>query len=70
MAVPGIVQARNTFQRGPFHLGAFSGVIGWAATLWVAFITVAFVLPTVYPVTKDTLNYSPVGGRLSHDCPL
>lgn len=54
-------QARKTFVRGPFHLGRFSLLVGWVATLWVAFITVVFVLPTAYPVTKENFNYSPVG---------
>ena len=62
-------QARKTFQRGPLHLGRFSLVVGWLATFWVAFITVIFVLPTVYPVTKDTLNYASVRRRqLQHCC--
>ncbi|GAB4822974.1 hypothetical protein N2152v2_010020 [Parachlorella kessleri] len=55
-----ITVARKTFQRGPLHLGRFSLIVGWLATFWVAFITVVFVLPTVYPVTKDTLNYASV----------
>ena len=32
--------SRNTFVRGPFHLGQFSGVIGWTAVGWTAIATV------------------------------
>ena len=31
--------ARKNFERGPFHLGRWSTVVGWVAVLWVAFIT-------------------------------
>lgn len=32
--------ARKTFVRGPFHLGAFSDIVGIVAILWICFITV------------------------------
>nr|CAB3462980.1 unnamed protein product [Digitaria exilis] len=35
-------------------------LVGWIAVLWVVTITVLFSLPVSYPVTKDTLNYTPV----------
>ena len=115
-------QARKTFKRGPFHLGALSVPIGVTAVLWVCFLTVRwplgglaprahwqahtvalprrpsnappcspappqviFVLPTVYPVTKENLNYAgkgpgwllevaageaPTAGPLRAACPL
>ncbi|EFN58316.1 hypothetical protein CHLNCDRAFT_142334, partial [Chlorella variabilis] len=52
--------ARATFVRGPFHLGRLSLPIGITAVLWVVFVSCIFVLPTVYPVTKDNLNYAGV----------
>jgi hypothetical protein len=55
-----ITLARKTFVRGPFNLGQCSLLVGWVAVLWVATITVLFSLPVSYPVTKDTLNYTPV----------
>lgn len=48
------------FEPGPFNLGMFGPLIGTIACLWVAFLTVIFVLPNVYPVTYETLNYAPV----------
>lgn len=58
--------ARRWFKRGPFHLGAFSHVVGWVAVVWGLFISAALILPTAYPVTKENLNYSSVaiGGTL------
>ena len=48
------------FQRGPWHLGAWSRPIGIIAVLWVIFISVLFMLPTITPVTWVTFNYTPV----------
>ncbi len=47
------------FERGPWHLGRWSPLIGTVAVLWVAFITVLFMLPTASPVTLKTFNYTP-----------
>lgn len=48
------------FHEGPWTLGRWSAPIGWIAVIWVAFITVLFMLPTVNPVTRDTFNYTVV----------
>jgi amino acid permease (GABA permease) len=50
----------DAFQRGPWHLGRWSRLIGTVAVLWVVFITVLFMLPTVSPVTAKTFNYTPI----------
>ncbi|KAL6906044.1 hypothetical protein ACP4OV_003645 [Aristida adscensionis] len=55
-----VTLARKSFVPGPFNLGQYSILVGWIAVLWVATITVLFSLPVSYPVTKDTLNYTPV----------
>jgi uncharacterized BrkB/YihY/UPF0761 family membrane protein len=54
------LQQGDAFQRGPWHLGRWSRLIGTVAVLWVAFITVLFMLPTVNPVTVKTFNYTPL----------
>jgi amino acid transporter len=54
------LRAGNRFQRGPWHLGSWSRPIGIIAVLWVAFITILFMLPQVSPVTRDSFNYAPV----------
>lgn len=61
-----VTLARKSFVPGPFSLGRYSIFVGWIAVLWVATITVLFSLPVAYPITKDTLNYTPVavGGLL------
>ncbi|KAF9974567.1 hypothetical protein BGZ73_002002 [Actinomortierella ambigua] len=53
-----ITYSRNTFERGPIHLGPFSTIIGTVACVWVAFITVLFVLPGSYPVTTQNMNWT------------
>ncbi len=48
------------FVRGPWHLGRWSRPIGWTAVVWVGLITVLFMLPPAYPVTRLSFNYSVV----------
>jgi amino acid permease (GABA permease) len=52
------LRAGDRFQRGPWHLGRWSTPIGTIAVLWVVFITILFVLPTVNPINRDNFNYS------------
>lgn len=44
--------------RGPFHLGAFSYPVAIISCLWIAFISIAFILPQANPVDTQTLNYT------------
>jgi amino acid permease (GABA permease) len=46
------------FQRGPWHLGRWSYVVGWTAVTWVVIITILFMLPQVGPITFTTFNYA------------
>ena len=50
----------ENFVRGPWHLGRWSYVVGWIAVVWVAFITILFMLPTVSPITRGNFNYTVV----------
>ncbi|MGW5126550.1 amino acid permease [Streptomyces sp. NPDC004069] len=50
----------NEFVPGPWHLGKWSGVIGWVAIVWVVVICVLFVLPPTRPVNVDSFNYAPI----------
>ncbi|KAL8150716.1 hypothetical protein V2J09_020524 [Rumex salicifolius] len=61
-----VTVARKSFVTGAFNLGRYGVVVGWTAVLWVVTISVLFSLPVSYPVTSDTLNYTPVavGGLL------
>jgi amino acid permease (GABA permease) len=52
--------AGKRFQRGPWHLGRWSYVIGWIAVVWVLFISILFMLPQVYPINRDTFNYASI----------
>ncbi|XP_068643538.1 amino-acid permease BAT1 homolog [Aristolochia californica] len=55
-----VTLARRTFVPGPYNLGRYGVVVGWIAVLWVMTITILFSLPVAYPITRDTLNYTPV----------
>src|SRR5690242_16892105 len=48
----------ETFQRGPWHLGRWSYVVGWIAVVWVVIIFFLFMLPQVGPITFTTFNYT------------
>jgi amino acid permease (GABA permease) len=48
------------FQRGPWHLGRWSYLVGWAAVTWVVFISIYFLLPQFSPITYASFNYAPV----------
>ena len=50
----------RAFVRGPWHLGKWSALIGWVAVIWVAFITILFMLPQYSPITRASFNYAPV----------
>ncbi len=50
----------ESFERGPWHLGRWSRLVGTIAVVWVGFITVLFMLPQRSPVTRDTFNYAPI----------
>jgi amino acid permease (GABA permease) len=50
----------ESFQRGPWHLGRWSNIVGIIAVTWVVIITVLFMLPTVSPITVGNFNYTVV----------
>ncbi|KAL4072088.1 amino acid/polyamine transporter I [Scleroderma citrinum] len=49
---------RGRFTHGPFRLGSFSIPVATGAVVWIAFISIVFILPQANPVTSQTLNYS------------
>jgi amino acid transporter len=46
------------FQRGPWHLGRWSYLVGTIAVIWVILITILFMLPTASPITWADFNYT------------
>ena len=50
----------KNFVHGPWHLGNWSRPIGIIAVIWVVFISILFMLPTITPITAVTFNYTPV----------
>ena len=60
-ALPVLLRRMNReFRPGVWNLGKYSAWIGWIAIVWVAFISILFMLPTLTPITRDTFNYTPV----------
>jgi amino acid permease (GABA permease) len=54
------LRAGESFERGPWHLGRWSYVVGWIAVAWVTLICILFLLPQVFPITVTSFNYAPV----------
>jgi amino acid transporter len=49
------------FQRGPWHLGQWSRVVGIIAVVWIVFISILFLLPSAAPGNNlATFNFAPV----------
>lgn len=62
IAIPVFLRLRagHRFQAGPWNLGRWSRPIGIIAVVWVAFVTMLFLLPQTSPVTVDSFNYAGV----------
>jgi amino acid transporter len=54
------LRAGDSFEPGPWNLGARSRLVGTVATIWVVFIAVLFMLPQATPIRVDTFNYAPL----------
>ncbi|CAL8466364.1 g5900 [Coccomyxa elongata] len=52
-----VIEHRN-FQPGPFQLGRWHLPINLAAISWVVVSSTAFILPTMYPVSFETFNWT------------
>ncbi|KAK7390895.1 hypothetical protein VNO78_19081 [Psophocarpus tetragonolobus] len=55
-----VTLAKKVFVAGPFNLGRYGVIVGWVAVLWVLTISILFSLPVSYPITIESLNYTPV----------
>jgi len=51
---------RKTFEPAAWNLGRYSILCATIASIWIGFLTVILLLPQVYPVTAQTLNYAPI----------
>ena len=59
------LRARESFQKGPWHLGKWSYPIGWIAVIWVAFICIVLMMPQFSPggfglKLIDAMNFTPI----------
>ncbi len=52
--------AGDSFERGPWHLGNKSALIGWTAIIWVGLICLPLLLPQFSPITTSSFNYAPI----------
>ncbi|KAK5055977.1 hypothetical protein LTR84_012527 [Exophiala bonariae] len=51
---------RKSFVPAKWNLGRFSLPLAVIAALWILFLVAALVLPQLYPVDSQTLNYAPI----------
>lgn len=52
--------ARKRFEPAAWNLGRWSPFLGLIACLYILFLISVLVLPQLYPVTVETLNYAPI----------
>jgi amino acid transporter len=51
---------RKSFVPAKWNLGKFSAPLAAIATLYISFLFVVLLLPQLYPVDSETLNYAPI----------
>lgn len=51
---------RDAFRPARYNLGKWSVLIGTISCLYIMFQFVVLLLPQLYPVTAETLNYAPI----------
>jgi amino acid transporter len=51
---------RKTFVPAKWNLGKFSAPLATIASLWIMFLFAVLLLPQLYPVDANTLNYAPI----------
>jgi amino acid transporter len=54
------LRAGDDFEPGPWNLGRWGKPVAAVSVVWVAIITVLFMLPQLSPVTAANFNYTPV----------
>ena len=62
-AIPVVLRRLSpNFRPGVWNLGKYSAIIGWITVIWVAFISVLFMLPTLsdWRTNPADFNYTPV----------
>lgn len=51
---------RASFQPAACNLGRYSMFCATVSCFWISFLVVILLLPQVYPITAQTLNYAPI----------
>lgn len=51
---------RKIFEPAKWNLGRFSIPCAVVTTLYISFLVIVLLLPQIYPVTAQTLNYAPI----------
>ncbi|KAI8149992.1 amino acid/polyamine transporter I [Fennellomyces sp. T-0311] len=53
-----LIWHRNDMPKGPFNLGKFSVPITILAVLWIIFFGIILCIPTINPVSPETMNWA------------
>ncbi|GAA5813685.1 hypothetical protein MFLAVUS_007171 [Mucor flavus] len=53
-----LIWVRNDMPRGPFSLGRFGLVVNFISVVWIIFFSVILCIPSVSPVTPETMNWA------------
>ncbi|GAA5813672.1 hypothetical protein MFLAVUS_007158 [Mucor flavus] len=55
-----LIWVRNDMPRGPFSLGRFGLALNFISVVWIIFFSIILCIPSVSPVTPDTMNWASV----------
>eukprot|EP00850_Spirogloea_muscicola_P010552 SM000062S19938 [mRNA] locus=s62:499844:503705:- [translate_table: standard] len=59
-----LILPNEDFNRGPFHLGAFSKPLCFISLCYIVYTCGIFMVPLTYPVTWNNYNYGPIASGL------
>ncbi|KAI8085654.1 amino acid/polyamine transporter I [Thamnidium elegans] len=55
-----LIWMRNDMPRGPFSLGRFGLALNFISVVWISFFSIILCIPSVSPVTSETMNWASV----------
>lgn len=55
-----LIWVRNDMPKGPFNLGKFSIPLNIISVVWICFFSVILCVPSVSPVSPETMNWASV----------
>ncbi|KAI9359504.1 amino acid/polyamine transporter I [Pilaira anomala] len=55
-----LIWVRDDMPKGPFHLGKYGLLLNLISVIWISFFSIILCIPSVSPVTPDTMNWASI----------